>query len=97
MLAEGAFVVSGVSDILLALSRAGADVTMPTQRRSKPESPGPVPEGEQQLYAALSPDPASLDELVRITGLDFAELCGGLERLARAGLALDVGGWWQRV
>jgi hypothetical protein len=33
----------------------------------------------------------------RITGLDFAELCGGLERLAQAGLARDVGGWWERV
>jgi DNA processing protein len=97
LLADGAFLVSGVTDILLALSRAGADVAMPTQAKSKPVTTGPVPDREQQLYAALSPDPMSLDELVRVTGLDFAELCGGLERLAQAGLARDVGGWWERV
>jgi DNA processing protein len=97
LLSDGAFLVSGVTDILLALSRAGADVAMPTQPKSKPATAGPVPDGEEQVYAALSPDPVSLDELVRITGLDFAELCGGLERLAQAGLARDVGGWWQRV
>jgi DNA processing protein len=97
LLADGAFLVSSVTDILLALSRAGADVAMPTQPKNKHATAGPVPDREKQLYAALSPDPASLDELVRITGLDFAELCGGLERLAQAGLARDVGGWWQRV
>ncbi len=97
MLADGAFLVSGATDILLALSRAGADVAMPTRPKNNPVPTGPVPDGEQQLYAALSPDPVSLDELARITGLDFAELCGGLERLAQAGLARDVGGWWERV
>ena len=97
MLADGAFLVSGVTDILLALSRAGAQVAMPSQKRSMRVAAGPVPDGERQLYEALSPDPTSLDELARITGLDFAELCGGLERLAQAGLARDVGGWWERV
>jgi DNA processing protein len=97
MLAEGAFLVSGVTDILLALSRAGASVAMPSQQRSMRVATGPVPDGERQLYEALSPDPASLDELARVTGLDFAELCGGLERLAQAGFARDVGGWWERV
>jgi DNA processing protein len=97
MLAEGAFVVSGVTDILLALSRAGADVAIPGERKRKRVITGPVPDEERELYEALSPDPASLDELARITGLDFAELCGGLERLAQAGLARDVGGWWERV
>jgi len=32
-----------------------------------------------------------------LTGLDLAELCGGLERLAQAGLARDAGGWWERT
>lgn len=96
LLSEGAFLVTGVTDILLALSRAGADVAMPSQRKKRVTA-GTVPDGEQELYKALSPDPTSLDELARITGLDFAELCGGLERLAQAGLARDVGGWWERV
>ena len=97
MLADGAFVVTGVTDILLALSRAGADIAIPSGGERRAVSTGPVPERERGLYEALSPDPASLDELARITGLEFAELCGGLERLARAGLARDVGGWWERV
>jgi DNA processing protein len=97
MLAEGAFVVAGVTDILLALSRAGADVAIPGERKRKQVVTGPLPDGERELYESLSPDPASLDELARITGLEFAELCGGLERLAQAGLARDVGGWWERV
>lgn len=97
LLAEGAFLVTSVTDILLALSRAGANVAMPSDGTRKRIPSGPVPEGEQKVYAALSQDPVSLDELARITGLDFAELCGGLERLAQAGLARDVGGWWERL
>ena len=49
------------------------------------------------VYDALAGDPTALDELARITGLDLAELCGGLERLAQAGLAHDAGGWWTRA
>jgi hypothetical protein len=32
-----------------------------------------------------------------VTGIDLAELCGSLERLAQAGLVRDAGGWWGRV
>ena len=78
-------------------ARAGAEVTVPSRRENKEVTSEPIPEGAAGIYEALSPDPVSLDELVRITGLDFAELCGGLERLAQAGLARDVGGWWERV
>ena len=52
---------------------------------------------DRRVYEALSADPAPLDELVQLTGLDLAELCGGLERLAQAGLARDAGGWWERA
>jgi predicted Rossmann fold nucleotide-binding protein DprA/Smf involved in DNA uptake len=45
----------------------------------------------------LSPDPTSLDQLARISGLELSVLCGALERLARAGAARDVGGWWERT
>ncbi len=59
------------------------------------EQPGPG--SDRLVYDALTADPAPLDDLVRVTGLDLAELCGGLERLAQAGLARDVGGWWERA
>jgi DNA processing protein len=96
LMAEGAFPVCSVTDILVALSLRGAHVTIP----KKPAAGGPrddLPPSERALYDALTFEPTSLDELARITGLDFAELCGGLERLAQAGFARDVGGWWERV
>ena len=94
LLAEGAIPICGSTDILVALWRMGANVHIP-----KPKDEGPVglTEDERNLYEALTHEPTSLDELGRLTGLEFAALCGGLERLTRAGLARDLGGWWERV
>ena len=97
LLAEGAFPVCSSADILVALSLAGAvggRAADSTAGRSAPLGRGRTRAGTAQVYDALSADPAPLDELVRVTGLDLAELCGGLERLAQAGLARDAGGWW---
>ena len=75
----------------------------PPSAASTDPAPAPAPaparvSGQERLvYDALSADPVPLDELVRLTGLDLAELCGGLERLAQAGLARDAGGWWERT
>jgi DNA processing protein len=52
---------------------------------------------DRALWAVLSADPISLDQLARLTGWEISALCGGLERLARAGMARDVGGWWERA
>ncbi len=98
LLSDGAFPVCSAGDILVALSLAGAAVAAPrdaTARSSAPRPPGPGP--DRRVFDALSGDPSPLDQLARETGLDLAELCGGLERLAQAGLARDVGGWWERV
>jgi DNA processing protein len=99
LLADGAFPVCSSADILMALSRADADVTAPAAAvsPSPPAQGRPTSGPDRRVYDALTSDPASLDTLVRVTGLDFPALCGGLERLARAGLARDVGGWWERV
>jgi DNA processing protein len=97
LLADGCFPVSSVGDILTALSLLG--VYLPDLARAGAERParleydGP----DRALFDALSSDPISLDQLVRETGLDLPALCGGLERLARAGVARDVGGWWERT
>ena len=95
LLAEGAIPVCSSADVLVALSLRGANVTIP-----EPEDDS-TPEGldtsQLALFNALTHEPTSLDDLGRLTGLNFAELCGGLERLAQAGLARDVGGWWERV
>ncbi len=101
LLADGAFPVCSAGDILVALSLAGAAVSVPPTPPTPPargrDGPPPDPGEDRLVYEALSVDPAPLDELARVTGLDLAELCGGLERLAQAGLACDVGGWWERA
>ena len=97
MLSEGAFPVRDTTDILMALARAGADVQIPPDEEKGGKEAAPMPVGAEAIYEVLSPDPASLDALARLTGLDFATLCGGLERLAQARLARAVGGWWQRT
>ncbi len=100
LLADGAFPVCSAGDVLVALSLAGASVPA-LAAGSHPARPAPrqVPAsgGDRLVYDTLSPDPASLDHLARSSGLDLATLCGALERLAQAGLARDVGGWWERA
>jgi DNA processing protein len=97
LLADGAFPVCSTGDILVALALTGASVVAP-KATGRP-SPGPQqPAGVDRLvYDVLTADPAPLDDLVRVSRIDLAELCGSLERLAQAGLARDVGGWWERV
>jgi len=94
--------VCSAGDILVALSLAGASVPAPDPGRARAtptHTPGakPASADDGRIYDALSPDPTSLDELARAAGLDLPALCGALERLAQAGLARDVGGWWERA
>ena len=100
LLVDGAFPVCSVADILMTLSREGADLTAPATVASPHHPPArrrPRTGPDRQVYDALTSDPASLDTLVRVTGLDLPALCGGLERLAQAGLARGAGGWWERL
>lgn len=94
LLADGCIPVCDVGDILTALSLQG--VTLPAPPRvaaPRREYDGP----DRVLFDLLSSDPVSLDHLVRETGLDLPALCGGLERLAQAGVARDIRGWWERA
>jgi DNA processing protein len=105
LLADGCFPVCGVDDILTALALHG--VLLPAGAAvaahvAAPSSGSSVAGGEysgpdRTLFEALSSDPVSLDHLARVTGLELPALCGGLERLAREGVARDVGGWWERT
>ena len=109
LLADGCFPVCGVDDIVTALALRG--VLLPGGAGGSPSHPGPrgstqgpAPTGaadydgpDRALFELLSSDPVSLDQLARVTGLDLPALCGGLERLARDGVARDIGGWWERT
>jgi predicted Rossmann fold nucleotide-binding protein DprA/Smf involved in DNA uptake len=100
LLADGAFPVCSVADVLVALSLAGAVVPSPEALRTTSSSTAAAadPTGEHRIvYEALTQDPTSLEELSRVTGLAFPALCGALEWLAQAGLAHDAGGWWERA
>ncbi len=101
LLADGAFPACSTADILVALSLVGVHASPrarnPGLRDRLRRGIGPDPGQDRAIYEALSSDPASLDDLVRITGLDLPALCGGLERLAQAGMAYDHGGWWERA
>ncbi len=102
LLADGAFPVCSAGDILVALSLAGAPVPAPDSGRARATSARthaaePASGDDRRVYDMLSPDPTALDELARVSGLDLSALCGILERLAQAGLARDVGGWWERA
>ncbi len=98
LLGEGAFPVSSAGDILVALSLEGATVAPPRlieERRAI--SILEVSERDRALCETLNYEPTSLDDLARTSGLSLSELCGSLERLAQAGLAQDLGGWWERT
>jgi DNA processing protein len=105
LLADGCFPVCTVADILTALSLRGIAIpNAPASRSADPAGGGIAPAqlsdlspDDRSLLEKLSPDPTSLDQLIRLTGLAFSTLCGGLERLAQAGLADDLGGWWVRT
>jgi DNA processing protein len=94
MLAAGAFPVCSTADLLISLSLKGEFVPLVRGGRSSERTDLG---GDQPVYDALSQDPASLDELLQRTKLRLTDLCAGLERLALAGLARDLGGWWVRT
>jgi DNA processing protein len=96
LLADGCFPVCSAADVLIALSLSGAPVLVTPTARAPRAAPPDLGQ-DQALYDALSHDPTSLDDLLALTGLGFTKLCAGLQRLARAGVARDLGGWWVRT
>jgi DNA processing protein len=99
LLSEGCFPVCDVTDILVALSLCGAPLPGPTPSSTSSTTSSAEYVGEDRIVCdALTHDPSSLDQLIRSTGLELAVLCGGLERLASAGVVREAGGgWWERV
>ena len=105
--------LDGVDDILTALAlrgvllpgaAAGAAGPGPGSGSGRGSGRDAAPGGgaeyagpDRALLDLLSSDPVSLDHLARVTGMELPALCGGLERLARDGVARDIGGWWERT
>ena len=102
LVAEGAFPVCSAGDILVALSLAGASVPagVPTpgpaaRTGHAPRSPPRARIAGSTRRSPRTPRPST--SWPGRSGLDLGALCGALERLAQAGLARDVGGWWERA
>jgi DNA processing protein len=98
LLGDGAFPVTSAGDVLVALGLEGAIVPPPSVIEDGRALPwDAVSDGDRALCEKLAYEPTSLDDLARASGLTLSELCGSLERLAQAGLAQDLGGWWERI
>lgn len=134
LLADGAFPVRDLTDVLVALSLCGAPAVGGLSRRlqaraagdpvsqsrdpavgaaaataasSRPaarsDGLGHLDEGDAGggtaagVLAELESEPASLEQLLRRSGLGLAELASALEELARRGRAEEASpGWWCR-
>ncbi len=98
LLAEGAFPVCAVGDVLVALSLCGAPVTIPPGPNPSPRarSAGASGTAERLIHDVLTDEPTLVDRLAELTGLDLSAACGALERLSRDGLAREDAGWWVR-
>ncbi|HXQ61839.1 MAG TPA: DNA-processing protein DprA [Acidimicrobiales bacterium] len=103
LLVDGAAPVRDVQDVLSAVELAitGRSGIVPprvaqpasTHRTSAVDAPNPV---AARTLRALDHDPASLDTVVRRSGLPLADVAEALEQLAAAGLVTGAGGWWSR-
>jgi DNA processing protein len=103
LLVDGAAPVRDVGDVLAAVElviagRPGIAPPGPPRRspdrRPSVEPPDPM---AAQVLRALDHDPASLDHVVRRSGLALADVAESLEQLSSIGLAERADGWWSRV
>ncbi len=105
LLVEGAAPVRDVDDVLTAVelavvahSRHHPSQAAPGRRRATTGSRRTPPLGARagRVRRALDQDPATLDEVVRRSGLVLGEVSLALEELSDAGLAVGEKGWWSR-
>jgi DNA processing protein len=96
LLADGCFPVRDVGDILVALGLVGIHIH-PGSGSAAGAPAAVIEANDAQLLGLLTSDPTSLERLLVLSRMELAALCGGLERLARAGVARDIGGWWERT
>jgi DNA processing protein len=106
LLVDGAAPVRDVDDVMAAVELAvsGRPEIVPPRTAVAPSAvldEGPTPRRPSspvasRTFVALDQDPASLDTIVRRSGLPLADVAVALEQLAEAGLATGSGGWWCR-
>jgi DNA processing protein len=96
LLAEGALVIRGTSDILTALARVTPVATHQLPLRPAPDAAShqEASRGDELLEVLIS-GPATLDDLVARTDHTVDHVAAGLAHLESAGLVGCTGGWWE--
>jgi DNA processing protein len=90
LIREGARVVPDPAGILEELQGLGLDMGKEIERVSAPEIPGShVPSELREIWAALSNEPACIDEVASRAALSVNQALAGLS-------ALELGGWARR-
>ena len=92
LLADGAAPVTGVDDVLTALSLEGAFVA-PAERR---EARVTGDDASSPVLAAVDWTPTATEDVLRRTGLSLGAAATELARLEVQGLVRRRGGWWER-
>lgn len=99
----GAQLVRGVDDVLTAVELAIArndDIApprwpaRPTPASSRPARAGPPTDLAARVRRVLDHDPATVDVVVRRSGLPLGDVALALEQLSERGLAEGGQGWW---
>jgi DNA processing protein len=106
LLVEGAAPARDADDVLAAVDLAVVgrpQITPPSRPRPRGRPAAgtggettPLPPTLRRVRAALDHDPATLETVVRRSGLSLGEASLALERLAESGLAVGGGGSWAR-
>ena len=92
LLADGVAPVLDVDDVLVALDLAGAGPSSSLATAAVP----PLEPVEAQVLDAVGWEPTPTEAIVVRTGLTIGQATVALNRLERAGIVLDAGGWWER-
>jgi len=102
---EGAAPVRDVDDVLTAVELAIVARPEVSPPRRIPSGGRPVASDGRgrtlgavpsRVRRALDHDPATLEVVVRRSGLSLGDVSLALEHLAEAGLAVGERGWWSR-
>jgi DNA processing protein len=98
LLADGAMVVRGADDVLMALGLCAAGrVLGPGGARAVRDAVAARGPDAVATYHAVGTTPTTLESVVTGSGLDFGRAMTALQHLAAAGLVDDVGGYWSRA
>ncbi|MFM7068075.1 MAG: DNA-processing protein DprA [Actinomycetes bacterium] len=89
LIADGALVCTGASDVLLQLG-IDAPAPVPTPRRPEPSA------AAARVLSRLDSQPVSVERLLDRVDLPLTEALGALGELVAGGWATDEGGWVQR-